>query len=117
MGNNEIEDLFDKFDNGTATDEEINQLMDEIFNEIKNGELIGGYEISFLNEFMHPYDEKFAGVGRHGWVIYNQYWRIDDNFYKCTRYYHDDQGSEYDDQIFVKCKKKVIETEIWEETE
>ena len=111
----EIYDLIEKFYNGEATDEEIDRVIKDIFNEIKDGEIIGGDEIKFLNEFFTPYDEKLVEVERHGWVIYNQIWNIDGKFYKCKRYYHDDQGSDYDDQVFIPCVKRVIKTEVWEE--
>lgn len=111
----EVGDLIEKFDNGEATDEEVDRAIKGIFNEIKDGEIIGAHEIHFLNEFFTPCDEKLAGVERHGWVIYNQIWNIDGKFYKCKRYYHDDRGSDYDDQVFIPCVKRVIETEVWEE--
>lgn len=111
----EVGDLIEKFDNGEATDEEVDRAIKDIFNEIKDGEIIGGYEIQFLNEIFTPCDEELAGVERHGWVVYNQIWNIEGKFYKCKRYYHDDHGSDYDDQVFIPCVKRVIETEVWEE--
>lgn len=120
------EDILDRFmdnnnwengENVAVSKEEEDYLKQEVINKFRKGEMLSSGEIEYIFEY-EPFPYEWGDIvdeGRHGWVVYECIFTIEENeHYMMTFWHHDDYGiGDYEAQEPIRCYLKEVKVMKW----